>query len=229
MRITPQLLLKAYASGVFPMAKSREERAIYWVQPEERGVLPLTDLHIPRSLKKTIRQHRFEITADLAFHQVIKGCAEPGPGRENTWINHEIEELFHGLHAAGMAHSVETWAEGKLVGGLYGLAMGGAFFGESMFSRTTDASKVALCALAGILIRGDFVLLDTQFLTEHLARFGTVEVDKQVYSELLDAALSRRGRWGAPPQGAALLDLLARGPAEPLPIPVTLPRATRED
>ena len=206
--ITADLVLKAYAYGVFPMAKSRGDEDIFWVQPKLRGVIPLDAFHVPKSLRKTLRRGHFTVTVDRDFQGVMAGCAEAGEGRPDTWINDRIVSLFTELHAAGVAHSVETWADGKLVGGLYGLAMGAAFFGESMFCRATDASKIALCNLVGIMKRGDFMLLDTQFITEHLKRFGAVEITQKDYLAQLGAALTREGRFGPPLDQRALEDAL---------------------
>ncbi|KQT83420.1 leucyl/phenylalanyl-tRNA--protein transferase [Aurantimonas sp. Leaf443] len=187
--LTPDLLLKAYASGIFPMAERADDDDVFWIDPTERGILPLEAFHLPRSLRKRIRQGRFEIRVDSAFAAVIDGCAEKAPGRTETWINADIRDLTLALFREGYAHSVETWREGRLVGGLYGIALGGAFFGESMFSRETDASKVALAFLWERLCRGGFTLLDTQFLTEHLETFGALEIPRAAYRERLAAAL----------------------------------------
>ena len=196
LEITPDLVLRAYAAGVFPMAESRGSDRMYWLDPALRGVLPLdAGFHLPRRLQRTVLSGRFTVTADGDFAGVIRGCAEPAPGRTDTWINEEIEALFIALHRRGFAHSVETWSEGRLVGGLYGVALGGAFFGESMFSRATDASKVALVHLVVRLRLCGFVLCDTQFLTAHLARFGTVEIPKADYKARLAAALAEPARW----------------------------------
>jgi leucyl/phenylalanyl-tRNA--protein transferase len=201
--LTSELLLKAYAFGVFPMAKSRDDRNVFWVQPKLRGVIPLEAFHVPRSLRKTLRRQIFKVTTDTAFGQVMAGCAETTADRPDTWINDEILRLFTELHHAGVAHSIEVWQDGKLAGGLYGLAMGSAFFGESMFSRVTDSSKVALCHLAGVMIAGGFTLLDTQFITDHLQRFGAVEITQKEYLAQLSSALARSARFGNPlPQGA---------------------------
>lgn len=189
--LTPERLLDAYAAGLFPMARHRDERRLYWIDPEQRGILPLDGMHIPRSLRKTVARRPFEIRCDSAFEAVILACGEPTPDRPDTWINVEIVRLFVALHRMGYAHSVECWQDGRLVGGLYGLALGAAFFGESMFSRETDASKVALVDLVGRLRRGGFVLLDTQFVTAHLARFGAVEIPRAVYRRRLAEALAR--------------------------------------
>ena len=189
--LSPDLLLKAYAIGVFPMAEGRADPRIVFVDPDRRGVLPLDEFHAPRSLRKTIRRGVFEIRCDTAFAEVLAGCAESTPKRKDTWINPEIERLYNQLFRLGFAHSVETWREGRLVGGLYGVALGAAFFGESMFSRETDASKVALAALVERLKRGGFTLLDTQFLTEHLARFGAREIPREQYRTMLEDAIVR--------------------------------------
>src|SRR5262249_25484426 len=192
IRITPELLLRAYELGVFPMAESRHERELYWIDPKQRGVLPLDRFHVPRSLRSTVRRQTFEIHADSAFLSVIEACAEPGPGRPDSWINEEIVQLYAALHEMGHAHCLEAWRDGRLVGGLYGVAIGAAFFGESMFSRERDASKVALVHLVARLCYGGFELLDTQFVTKHLARFGAIEIPRRRYQELLQRAVARR-------------------------------------
>ena len=189
--LSPDLLLKAYAIGVFPMAEGRADSRIVFVDPDRRGVLPFERFHVPRSLRKTIRRGVFEIRCDTAFAGVLEGCAASTDKRRDTWINPEIERLYNQLYRLGFAHSVETWREGKLVGGLYGVALGAAFFGESMFSRETDASKVALVALVERLKRGGFTLLDTQFLTEHLSRFGALEIPREEYRRQLEDAIVR--------------------------------------
>lgn len=165
IEITPQILLKAYASGLFPMAESAEDNALYWIDPERRGVLPLDGFHFSRRLRRTLRSGRFNIRVDTDFEAVLEGCAMSKKGRDSTWINAPIRQLYSELHRKGHCHSIETWAEGRLVGGLYGIRLGGAFFGESMFSTQADASKVALVHLVARLIAGDFTLLDTQFTT----------------------------------------------------------------
>jgi len=187
--LTPQILLGAYASGIFPMAESRHDPDLYWIDPDVRGILPLTDFHIPRRLRRTLRTGSFDVTADSDFIGVIRGCAEQTRNRPDTWINSEIESLYNALFDMGFAHSIEVWQENDLVGGLYGVALGGAFFGESMFSRTRDASKVALCHLAARLRKGGFVLLDTQFLTKHLRQFGAIEIDRSDYKARLAVAI----------------------------------------
>ena len=193
--LTPDLLLRAYATGLFPMAESADDPGLFWVDPEHRGVLPLDGLHVPRRLAKTVRSGRFTVTADRDFPGVIRGCAERTSKRKSTWINEEIIRLYGALYAMGTAHSVEAWHDDTLVGGLYGVALGGAFFGESMFSRETDASKVALVHLVARLRRGGFTLLDTQFVTQHLARFGAIEISRRAYRKRLEAALSIKARF----------------------------------
>jgi leucyl/phenylalanyl-tRNA--protein transferase len=197
-RLTPDILLRAYAQGMFPMAERRGDPALYWVSPEQRGILPLEDFHVPQRLARTVRSGKFTVTADRAFTEVMMNCAAPAPGREESWINDEILRLYIGLHAGGHAHSVECWQHGELAGGLYGVRLGAAFFGESMFSRRTDASKVALVHLVEALKRGGFALLDTQFLTAHLARFGAVEVPRRQYLALLHDAIGREAIWVRP-------------------------------
>ncbi len=194
-RLTPQLLLGAYASGIFPMAESRHDRDLFWIDPEVRGILPLKKFHIPRSLRKTLRRDLFEVRCDTAFAQVIRACAESTTSRPETWINPEIERLYSALHDMGFAHSVECWQGGRLLGGLYGVALGGAFFGESMFSRVRDASKVALCHLVARLRHGKYVLLDTQFVTDHLKSFGAIEIPRRHYRNRLTKALQRDARF----------------------------------
>lgn len=187
--ITPQILLKAYAAGIFPMAESAEDNALYWVEPEERGIFPLDGLRISRSLRKRIRQRRFDVRVDTAFNDVIAACAEKAPDRKTTWINQRIKSLYGQLYRMGCCHSVECWRGNRLVGGLYGVRIGGAFFGESMFSRERDASKVCLVRLVERLNERRFVLLDTQFTTEHLRTFGAIDVPKDKYSLMLEKAM----------------------------------------
>lgn len=189
-RITPELLLKAYAIGVFPMAEARDDPHLHWIEPEARGILPLDTFHVPRRLARTIRGGRFQIRFDHDFAAVIRACAESTDGRPSTWINLPIEKLYIDLHGRGFAHSVEAWRDGALVGGLYGVAIGAAFFGESMFSRERDASKVALVHLVERLRAGGFRLLDTQFVTNHLAQFGTLEVPRADYRRMLSDAVA---------------------------------------
>ena len=204
VEITPDLLVRAYRAGFFPMAETREADRLYWLDPEQRGILPLDGFHLPRRLLRTVESGGFTVTADRDFAGVIAACAEPAPGREDTWINPQIEALFTELHRRGVAHSVESWQGGVLVGGLYGVALGGAFFGESMFSRATDASKVALVHLVARLRLGGFTLLDTQFVTSHLTRFGAVEVPRDRYKQMLAAALEAPAEWLVQVDAAAL-------------------------
>ncbi len=187
--LTPEILLRAYSVGLFPMAERRDDPTLYWIDPEKRGILPLAGFHIPRRLKRTVRAGHFEVRCDTAFREVMLACAAPAPGRAESWINDEIVRLYEALHQMGRAHSVECWRENRLVGGLYGVALGAAFFGESMFSHETDASKVALVHLVARLRKGGFRLLDTQFVTEHLAQFGAVEIHRDGYRALLATAL----------------------------------------
>jgi len=204
VEITPELLIRAYRAGFFPMAEAREADRLYWLDPEQRGVLPLDRFHLPRRLLRTVESGAFTVTADRDFAGVIAGCAAPAPGREDTWINPQIEGLFTELHRRGVAHSVESWVDGRLVGGLYGVALGGAFFGESMFSRATDASKVALVHLVARLRLGGFVLLDTQFVTGHLTRLGAVEIPRDRYKQQLTTALETPAQFLVAPDPAAL-------------------------
>ena len=199
--LDPQLVLGAYAVGVFPMADARDADGIYWVEPRRRAILPLDSFHLSHSLRRTIAADRFRVTADRAFAEVIALCAEAATDRPDTWINGSIEQVFLDLHAQGFAHSVECWDEDRLVGGLYGLALGRAFFGESMVSRATDASKVALAWLVARLRIGGFTLLDCQFQTAHLQTLGAVEVDRADYLAALSAALA--GVVGVSADGAA--------------------------
>jgi leucyl/phenylalanyl-tRNA---protein transferase len=195
--ITPELLLRAYAAGIFPMAETRASGSVFWVDPRLRGILPLDGFHIPKRLKKTIRKKTFEVRCNTAFEQVIAACAEPRPGHPDTWINDQIERAYTQLHHMGFVHCVECWQSGELVGGLYGVSLGGAFFGESMFSRATDASKVALVHLLTRLRAGGFVLLDVQFVTEHLQQFGVVEIPARDYLLRLEEALKVQAQFPA--------------------------------
>jgi leucyl/phenylalanyl-tRNA--protein transferase len=188
--ITPQVLLKAYACGIFPMAESADDPGLFWVEPEKRGIIPLDAFHIPRSLRKTLKREPYEIRIDHDFGAVIDACARETDDRPKTWINDRIRKLYRELHAIGHCHSVECWADGELVGGLYGVRLGAAFFGESMFARRTDASKVALVHLVERLRAGGFELLDTQFTNNHLVRFGAIDVPRRKYSKMLEKAVS---------------------------------------
>ncbi len=198
--ITPDILLKAYAAGIFPMAESRDAPDLFWVEPRERAIIPIGGFHLSRSLARTLRSDRFAVTANRDFAGVIEGCAD----RPETWINQPIEGAMLDLHARGAAHSVEVWQGDVLVGGIYGVALGRAFFGESMFSRVTDASKVALAWLVARLKAGGFTLLDTQFVTDHLAQFGAIEVPRQRYKQMLRAAMDHDAEWHVWPRGAVL-------------------------
>ncbi len=200
--ITPQVLLKAYSAGIFPMAESADDPALYWIEPDERGVIPLDRFHISHSLRKVVRRRSFEIRLDSAFDAVIRACAEKTETRDVTWINQRILKLYTQLHKMGCCHSVECWQDGKLVGGLYGVRIGAVFFGESMFSRATDASKVALVHLVARLNAGGFKLLDAQFLNSHLAQFGTYTVPKKQYRPILEEALDGTADFGAFAQDA---------------------------
>lgn len=188
----PDELLNCYATGVFPMGEARDDPRIFLVEPEERGVIPLDVFHIPTRLKRTVRSETFDVRINTAFDAVLDGCAAASTGREDSWINAPIRRLYQALNARGQAHSIECWREEKLVGGLYGVTLGGAFFGESMFSRERDASKVALVHLTARLKRGGWRLLDTQFLTSHLSQFGAVETPQAAYLESLRSALKLR-------------------------------------
>lgn len=213
-RLTPEILLRAYACGLFPMADSRDSPDLFWVDPDRRGVLPLDQVHIPRRLARTVRQDRFEVSIDRDFRAVMEACAAPGEGRAGTWINDEIIRIYEHLHAVGAAHSVECRRHGDLVGGLYGVDLAGAFFGESMFHSERDASKVAFVHLVARLRAGGYTLLDTQFVTGHLARFGTGEVSRAAYQGLLGRALKQRANFFAAPPcmtGRAALDLASGG------------------
>ena len=195
------------------MAESAEDSALYWIEPERRGILPLDTIHVPRRLARTIRKQQFEVRIDHDFEAVIDGCAEPQPGRQTTWINKRIRSLYGELFDLGHCHTVEVWNEGRLLGGLYGVRLGGAFFGESMFSRGRDASKIALVYLAARLKYGGFTLLDTQFLTEHLVRFGAIEVSREAFQRQLDGALLGAGEFSRLPSdcgGAFVLQLVSQ-------------------
>ncbi|NJN67169.1 MAG: leucyl/phenylalanyl-tRNA--protein transferase [Chloroflexaceae bacterium] len=187
MILNPHLLISAYCQGIFPMADERG--AISWYDPDPRAIIPLETFHVPRRLRRTVRRGRFEIRVDCDFCGVMQACAEPSPYRGDTWISAGLVESYTLLHQMNLAHSVETWLDGRLVGGLYGVAIRGLFAGESMFSRETDASKVALVALVERLQRGGFVLLDTQFLTDHLSQFGAIEISRDEYQLRLAQAL----------------------------------------
>ena len=202
--VTPELMLRAYRAGLFPMAETRGSNRLYWLDPELRGVLPLHGFHLSRRLLRTVLSGAFEVAADQDFSAVIHACAAASPGREDSWINADIERLFTQLHRMGHAHSVECRSNGELVGGLYGVVLGGAFFGESMFSRARDASKVALVHLVARLRLGGFTLLDTQFVTAHLAQFGAIELPRDTYRTMLAESMQAPARWLAAPDPADL-------------------------
>jgi leucyl/phenylalanyl-tRNA--protein transferase len=202
-RLTPDLLLQAYSIGYFPMSEDRYDEEVFWVRPDVRGVLPIRALHVPRKLAKRVRSEVFDVRIDTAFAAVMEGCAAPQTDRWQTWINGPIIEAYTALHERGHAHSVEAWLDGELVGGLYGVSLGGAFFGESMFSTVTDASKVCLVHLAGRLAAGGYALLDAQFTNDHLVQFGIEAVPAPAYAERLQAALKLKGDFAAMPLQAS--------------------------
>ena len=193
--LTPQIVLDAYSKGLFPMAENRRNKQLFWIDPEVRGILPLDNFHVPRSLKKKIRNKPFEVRFDHNFSAVIRACAQQKPKRQETWINDEIIELYTKLFCMRHAHSVECWREDKLVGGLYGISIGGAFFGESMFSSERDSSKIALVYLVAQLNLAGFILLDTQFITDHLKQFGAIEIPRVEYHKILNSALNLNVRF----------------------------------
>lgn len=201
--VTPELLIAAYRQGAFPMGRGRDDPEMVWLSPLRRGVIPLDGLHVGRSLRKVLRREPFRVTADRDFAGVVAACAAPAPGREDTWITPQIAGLYTQLHQRGYGHSIECWAEGTLVGGLYGVAVGAAFFGESMFSRRTEASKVALVHLVARLRAGGFTLLDTQFTTDHLRGMGAVEIPRPAYLKALAAAIDRPADFFPPPAALA--------------------------
>ena len=201
MQLTPELLLKAYSIGIFPMAESRHDPELHWIDPEQRGILPLDGLHVPRRLRRSLRREAYEVRCNTAFGAVLRACAKPAEKRPDTWINPAIEHLVMELHAMGFAHSVESWRDGELLGGLYGVSLGGCFFGESMFSRATDASKIALVHLVFRLRKGGFTLLDTQFTTPHLSQFGVVDISREAYRERLAKAINVPAEFPVAPLG----------------------------
>ena len=205
IEVTPDLLMRAYRVGLFPMAETRRGQRLYWLDPELRGVLPLDGFHLPKRLLRTVLSGVYEVTSNQSFAAVVAGCAAAAPGREDTWINADIERLFSDLHRRGFAHSVECRRDGVLVGGLYGVSLGGVFFGESMFSLARDASKVALVHLVARMRLGGYTLLDTQFVTRHLAQFGADEIPRDQYKMLLAGAVQVPARW-LPAPDRALLD-----------------------
>jgi leucyl/phenylalanyl-tRNA--protein transferase len=214
VEITPEVLLKAYACGIFPMAENADDPALYWIEPELRGIIPLDAFHVPARLARTVRAAPFTIVCNRDFEGVIEGCAEPGPGRSRTWINGRIRRLYRKLYDIGHCHTVEAYDGARLVGGLYGVSLGRTFFGESMFHRARDASKLALVHLVARLRAGGFRLLDTQFVTPHLKSFGATEVQRRQYHKMLADALVGEADFAVFPL------------AEPLPGDVALARAT---
>jgi leucyl/phenylalanyl-tRNA---protein transferase len=215
IEITPEVLLKAYACGIFPMAESADDPALFWIEPEKRGVIPLDRFHVPARLARTIRSDRFTITVDREFDAVLEGCSQPWPGRPRTWINTRIRSLYRKLYERRHCHSLEVYEGDALVGGLYGVTLGRAFFGESMFHRARDASKVALVHLVARLKAGGYKLLDAQFVTDHLRTFGAIEVPRRQYHKLLETALSGEGDFAGldvkrPITGAQALAALAQ-------------------
>ena len=215
IEITPEVLLKAYACGIFPMAESADDPALYWIDPEMRGIIPLGTFHVPRRLRRTVQADRYTVLADRDFDGVLEGCAEARPGRSNTWINKRIRRLYRGLYEIGHCHTVEVYDGGALVGGLYGVSLGATFFGESMFHHARDASKVALVHLVARLKAGGFRLLDAQFVTQHLVSFGAIEVTRRHYHRLLTEALAGEANFATLPLNRPMsgADALARATA----------------
>jgi leucyl/phenylalanyl-tRNA--protein transferase len=200
IEITPDILLKAYAAGIFPMAEDADDPSLFWVEPRERGIIPLDGFHVSKRLARTVRSDVFEVHVDRDFDRVIAGCAAPAADREKTWISRRIRELYGELFDAGYCHTLEVYRDGRLVGGLYGVRLNGAFFGESMFHTERDASKVALVHLVARLRRGRFSLLDTQFVTSHLAQFGAIEVPRRAYKQMLRNAMEHGADWNVWPR-----------------------------
>jgi leucyl/phenylalanyl-tRNA--protein transferase len=215
IEITPEVLLKAYACGIFPMAESADDPALYWIEPEQRGIIPLAGFHVPARLARTLRTTAFTVLVDHDFDAVIDGCAEPKRDRSRTWINARIRRIYRALYEHGHCHTVEVYDGDNLVGGLYGVSLGGVFFGESMFHRARDASKIALVHLVARLKAGGYRLLDTQFVTDHLRTFGAFEVPKRRYHRLLEEALTGEADFAAlaldrPVSGEEALDRIAK-------------------
>jgi leucyl/phenylalanyl-tRNA---protein transferase len=204
IELTPELLLRAYTIGIFPMAESANSDELFWLDPEIRGILPIDTFYVPRRLRRTVRRSPYRVTIDTAFNQVLVGCALPTPKRPKTWINDPIRDAYRALFDRGYAHSIEVWDDTELVGGLYGVSIGGAFFGESMFQTRTDASKIALIHLVGRLLAAGYKLLDTQFVTEHLSQFGAIEIPRSQYKALLETALSKDTDFYSPTTDDAL-------------------------
>jgi leucyl/phenylalanyl-tRNA--protein transferase len=209
-KLSPELLLRAYAAGIFPMAESRDDQNVFWVDPKVRGILPLNNFHVSRSLRKIVRRGDFTVTCNQAFNSVVENCAVTTHKRQETWINSEIQQAYNELHNRGFAHSMECWRDGDLVGGLYGVSLGGAFFGESMFSLRPNASKVAIVHLVARLRLGGYRLLDTQFVTDHLRQFGVVELSSLEYQERLGAAICYQAIFPQYPDNDIFAEMLAR-------------------
>jgi len=214
-QLTPDLLIRAYSVGLFPMAESHDDPTLYWIDPEWRGVLPLDGFHVPRSLRKAVRKGTYKIHVDRAFPDVIRACAEPTDTRDDTWINSNILDAYCALHKMGCAHSIEAWKDGELVGGLYGVSLGKAFFGESMFSRATNASKVALVHLVALMRQGGYSLLDTQFVNDHLKQFGVEEIPRERYRNELAKALTGRANLPFEVDPEILEETLTGGESKP--------------
>ena len=206
IELTPELIIRAYSAGIFPMAEDADSPDLFWVSPEQRGVMPLDGFHVSKSLRKTLKHHPYRVVVDTDFNAIIDGCATEGEDRDQTWINPTIRKLYGELYRRGFVHTVEVWDDSDLVGGLYGLALGAAFFGESMFHRKTDASKIALAHLVERLNAGGFRLLDTQFVTDHLRSLGGIEIPRTVYEVQLAAALARRADFYAVDRPSAAAD-----------------------
>jgi len=208
IELTPELLLRAYTIGIFPMAESASNDELYWLDPEIRGVLPLETFYVPRRLRRTVRSCPYRVSIDENFSAVLSGCAKPTPQRPKTWINPMIRSAYEELFARGFAHSIEVWDGAELVGGLYGVSIGAAFFGESMFQTRTDASKIALVHLVGRLLAADYRLLDTQFVTDHLSQFGAIEIPRERYRTMLAHALAIETDFYLPSEDEALSAVL---------------------
>lgn len=217
VEITPEILLQAYAAGIFPMAEDADDPGLFWLEPQRRGVIPLNEVHVAHRLARTVRSDRFEVRVDTDFDAVICGCAAPAEGRDRTWINARIRHLYGELFDRGFCHTVEAWIDDRLVGGLYGVQLGAAFFGESMFHNERDASKVAFVHLAARLRAGGFRLLDAQFVTAHLARFGAVEMPRREYKRVLATAIAASADWWVWPRGMSVPGETALAALRPLP------------
>lgn len=201
VELTPELIVRAYRAGIFPMAEHQDAADLFWVSPPLRGIIPLDDFHISKSLRKTLKKHAYQVRTDTDFDGVIEGCATAGVDRDTTWINPEIRRLYGALFKRGLVHTVEVWDGSELVGGLYGVSLGAAFFGESMFHRKTDCSKIAMAHLLERLNAGGYRLLDTQFVTDHLKTFGGIEIPRELYELRLADALQYHGDWRAIERG----------------------------